>query len=98
MLDIITRLRTLKRPALLARAVRFGVDDYRREVHLKRLLHCDTLPRAADAIMQLLDLENEQNTLREERSGNYAVGRHIEILIALSGESRILVSAHEPVS
>ncbi|MEM9787971.1 MAG: DUF6477 family protein [Pseudomonadota bacterium] len=98
MLDIFTRLRTLKRPALLARTARFGVDDYRREVHLKRLLHCDTLPRPADAIMQLFDLESEINALREEKSGDYAVARHVEILIALSGEARLLQAVSPPLS
>ena len=52
MLDINTRLANLKRPKLLARAVRFGIDDYRRDVHLKRLLDKDRTPRSADAIMQ----------------------------------------------
>lgn len=90
MLDIKTRLNTLKRPRLLVRAVRFGADDYRRDVHLKRLLHCEQLPRPADAVMQLLDLEAEANALREAKSGNYTIARHIEILIALSGEAQLM--------
>ncbi len=90
MFDIKTRLSTLKRPSLLVRAVRFGVDDYRREMHLKRLLHCDQMPRPADAVMQLLDLEAEANSLRESKSGNYSIARHVEILIALSGEAQLM--------
>ena len=90
MLDIKTRLTTLKRPGLLVRAVRFGADDYRRDVHLKRLLHCDSMPRPADAVMQLLDLESEANGWREAKSGNYSIARHIEILIALSGEASLM--------
>ncbi|WP_373636646.1 DUF6477 family protein [Yoonia sp. BS5-3] len=90
MLDIKTRLRSLKRPQLLVRAVRFGADDYRRDVHLKRLLNCDTLPRPAEAVMRLLELEAEANHWREIRSGNYVIARHIEILIALSGEAALM--------
>ena len=91
MLDIQTRLRTLKRPKLLARATRFGVDEYRRSAHLPRLLGCtDDLPRPADALMQLFDIENEMNTARIARSGSYSPARHVEVLIAIAGEARIL--------
>lgn len=93
MLDIQTRLHMLKRPKLLARSVRFGVDDYRREVHLRRLLSCEKLPRPADAVMRLFDLEAEMNNLREAKSGNYAAAKHVEILIALAGEARLLQAA-----
>lgn len=90
MLDIQTRLATLKRPKLLARAARFGVDDYRRDTHLRRLLNCDDLPRAAQALMQLFDIESEMNTARLAKSGNYSPARHVEVLIAIAGEGRIL--------
>ena len=90
MLDIKTRLAALKRPVLLARAAGFGADDYRRHVHLKRLLHCHAMPKPADAIMQLLDLEAETNAWREAKSGNYSAAQHVEILIALSGEARLM--------
>ena len=90
MLDLKTRLMTLKRPRLLVRAVRFGSDDYRRNVHLRRLLHCESPPRPAEALMQLFDLEAEANHWRETKSGNYSIARHVEILIALSGEAQLL--------
>ncbi len=90
MLDVQTRIAMLKRPKLLARAARFGVDDYRREVHLRRLLRLDDLPRPADAIMRLLDTEAEINALRETRSGNYVPAKHVEVLIAIAGEARLL--------
>ncbi|MFG5382380.1 MULTISPECIES: DUF6477 family protein [unclassified Yoonia] len=90
MFDIHTRLATLKRPQLLARAARFGVDDYRRNVHLRRLLDCDDLPRHAQALMQLFDIENEMNDARLAKSGNYSPARHVEVLIAIAGEGRLL--------
>jgi hypothetical protein len=98
MLDIRTRLATLKRPMLLARAARFGADDYRREVHLKRLLSCDTLPKPADAIMRLLDLEAETNAWRMAKSGNYSAAHHVEILIAIAGETRVMQATTHEIS
>ncbi len=90
MLDIHQRIATLKRPTLLARAARFGVDDYRREVHLRRLLATDTLPRHGAAIMQLLELEENMNTRRRASTGDYSPAHHIELLIALLGEAQLM--------
>lgn len=88
--DLHTRIATLKRPPLLARAARFGVDDYRREIHLHRILHAMPLPRPADALMQLLDLEAEAERARKTKDGNYRVAAHVALLIAISGEARLL--------
>lgn len=90
MLDVHTRIAQLKRPNLLARAARFGIDDYRRDVHLRRLLKADRLPKHGAAIIQLLDLESEMDALRIERSGNYSPSNHVEVLIAILGEERLL--------
>ena len=90
MLDIHTRLAALKRPKLLARAARFGVDDYRRSLHLAKILQSDDLPRHAQAIMQLFDIENEMNTARQEGSGNYSYARHVDVLIAIAGEAKLM--------
>ncbi len=90
MLDLQTRIATLKRPALLARAARFGLDGYRRSVHLERLMQCDRLPKHGEAIMQLLDIEGEFEELRTARSGNYSPARHVELLIAIAGEAQLM--------
>ena len=90
MLDIQTRLATLKRPSLLTRAAQFGVDDYRREVHLRGLLNTDTMPRPAAAIMALLDCEAQMEAWRKEGSGHYRPARHVEVLIAILGETRLM--------
>lgn len=90
MLDLHTRIATLKRPSLLARAARFGLDDYRRSVHLCRLLQTERLPRHAEAIMRLLDIESEMETLRMNRSGDYRPARHVEVLIAIGGEAALM--------
>lgn len=38
MLDIQTRVAKLRRPELLIKAARFGLDDYVRNTHLKQIL------------------------------------------------------------
>ncbi|WP_108814191.1 DUF6477 family protein [Loktanella sp. Alg231-35] len=90
MLDIQTRIATLKRPPLLARAARFGVDDYRRNVHLPRLLKGERLPRHGQAIMQLLELEAELDGQRVTHSGGYSPARHVDTLIAILGEAQLM--------
>lgn len=90
MLDLQTRIATLRRPRLLARAVRFGVDDYRRSAHLGRILKKDALPKHAQAIIQLLDMEAELDSLRVARSGKYSPAHHVEVLIAIAGEARLM--------
>ncbi|MCC5975741.1 MAG: hypothetical protein JJT81_17060 [Rubellimicrobium sp.] len=87
---------TLSRPRLLVSAARFGVDDYRRAPHLPRLLETVALPRSGEAILRLLDIEDDLNTRRVAVSADYAVGRHVEVLIALLGEARLLRSATRP--
>mgnify|MGYP001063033033 CR=1 FL=1 len=90
MLDIETRLTTLKRPALLARAARFGVDDYRRDVHLPRLLDIETPPRSAAALMALFSAEAEMEAARKNKAAAYRPARHVALLIAIMGEAQIL--------
>lgn len=90
MLDLHTRIATLKRPPLLARAARFGVDDYRRQVHLRRILKSDTLPRHGQAIIQLLDIEAGMDALRKDSSAHYRPAHHVEVLIALLGEAHLM--------
>lgn len=90
MLDLHSRIATLKRPPLLARAARFGVDDYRRGVHLRRVLQSDVLPRHGKAITQLLDIEAEMDALRRDQSAAYRPARHVEVLIAILGEAQLM--------
>ncbi|KJZ20116.1 DUF6477 family protein [Loktanella sp. S4079] len=90
MLDLETRIRGLKRPSLLARAARFGADEYRREIHLRRILGVEKLPRHAEAIMRLLDIENEMNNHRLDHAGEYRVARHVDVLIAIAGEVQLM--------
>ena len=95
MLDLSTRIALLKRPEILARAARFGLDDYRRDIHLKRLLCCDTLPKHGPAIIQLLEREDAINALRIEGSATYRAATHVSLLIAILGEASLLRQSRE---
>jgi hypothetical protein len=90
MQDILGMISALSRPRMLVRAARFGVDDYSRTAHLPRLLNAITLPRSGEAILRLLDIEADLNDRRKARAADYSVGRHVEVLIAMMGEARLL--------
>lgn len=80
----------LQRPRLLVRAARFGVDDYCRERHLPRILRNLAPHRSGEAILQLLEIEVAMNAKRLQGLADYSVSRHVELLIALLGEARLV--------
>lgn len=90
MQDPLSRLDTLKRPRLLVRAARLGSEDYRRTAHLQRVLGYGRLPRHAEALTRLLDLESEHEARRKENPASYSLAGHVDVLIAMAGEARIL--------
>lgn len=93
MRDIQTQARSLKRPKLLVRAARFGLDDYRRARDLRRCLNCDTLPTPGQALVLLLDLEKQINSERLAKSGSYVAARHVDLLIAIMAETEAFRAA-----
>lgn len=96
MQDLFSMLNTLCRPRLLIRAARIGARDYSRDRHLRRLLRCEALPRPGSALLQLMELERIQDDLRRAGDAGYSLTRHLDILIAMIGEARLLTPA-EPV-
>ena len=88
MTDFRALLADLRRPKLLIRAARCGLTDYRRERDLKRLLHGQPSPDRA--LPRLLNEEETLEATRQSGDVGYSVGRHIEVLIALMGEVRLL--------
>ena len=54
MLDIQTRIAQLCRPSLLIKAARFGIDDYTRNTHSRRVLQSEPPVKPAAAMVQLL--------------------------------------------
>ena len=93
MLDVMTRISRLHRPALLVRAARFGLDHYRRDPALRRLLKTDRVPRPAAAVMALLGREAAINARRLSGKNDYSIARHVNLLIAINAEARLLIAA-----
>jgi len=90
MLDMLSTLNALRRPSLLIRAARFGLAEYRRSIHLPRVLGIDPLPRSGEALMLLMDLEAELESHRKKRAADYSAARHVDVLIAMMGEAQIV--------
>ena len=93
MQDILSMLAALRRPRLLMRAARIGAEDYRRTVHLPRLLGYGQVPRHGAALLRLVEIEQDLNKQRIENEAAYNLLRHIDVMIAIVGESRIMRAA-----
>lgn len=93
MQDLMSMLHCLHRPRLLMRAARIGAAEYRREIHLPRLLGYGNLPRQAPALMRLIEIEGILNDQRLNDDSAYNLLKHIDILIAIVGEARMLRAA-----
>jgi hypothetical protein len=90
MTDANTLLATLRRPSLLIRAARFGLTDYNRTRDLKRVMgaaHGLTPTRVIDG---LIEKEAHFEETRKKGDATYSVARHIDVLIALMAEARLL--------
>ncbi|HHH89073.1 MAG TPA: hypothetical protein ENK45_00745 [Aliiroseovarius sp.] len=83
-------LKSLRRPRLLIRAARFGLAEYNRERDLKRLMRATRAPSPRRAMEGLLALEAELEAGRKNGAASYSVARHVEALIALMAESRLV--------
>lgn len=90
MQDVLSMLQALRRPPLLMRAARIGADEYRRAAHLPRLLGYGVLPRHGAALMKLMELENTLNDQRKCGDTSYSLVKHVDVLIAMVGEARVL--------
>lgn len=88
MQDLRTRVSRLRRPATLIRAAKAAAKNYAREKLLRRIFSDDSeLPKTGPAILRLLELEAETNQLRKCRNPEYSASRHLEIIVALRGET-----------
>ncbi len=83
-------LKSLRRPRLLIRAARFGLAEYDRERDLKRLFKVSRAPSPRTALDGLLAVEAELEAARKSGAVSYSIARHVETLIALMGESRLV--------
>jgi Family of unknown function (DUF6477) len=88
MSDFRMMLANLRRPRLLMHAARFGLGDYRRERDLRRLVRCGMSPE--ETVPSLMEAEEDLEATRIAGDASYSVARHIEVLIALLAEARLL--------
>ena len=93
MQDILTMLNALHRPRLMMRAARIGAQDYRRAAHLPRLLGYGVLPRHGAALLKLVEMEAVLEDQRKQSDASYSLIKHLDVLIAMVAEARILRSA-----
>ena len=96
MLDIQTRVTQLRRPDLLIKAARFGLDDYRRGPHLRRVLRNEPPVGPAATLMQLLDIKATMNDDRVKKQAAYSIANHIDALIAIMAEAQTLQAVSRP--
>ena len=90
MSDLTTFVNSLSRPRLLLRAARHGLTDYNRSRVLKRLMRTQSLPSPTGAVTSLLTVEASLESARREGDAAYSVARHVEVMIALLAETRLL--------
>ena len=90
MTDLGTTLSTLHRPQLLVRAARAGLMEYNRKRTLKRIMGDDRPRPPAETVDHLIALEAETDANRRAGSAAYSVVRHIELLVALMGEAKLI--------
>lgn len=98
MQDVVNYMGTMTRPRLIVRAARIGAEEYRREASLPRILQDPRLPKYAEALIRLREIEEEMNAMRVVNDANYSLPKHIDVLISMIGETRLLVSARSQKS
>ena len=86
--DLIKIINDIRRPRLLITAARLGLADYRRERDLRRLI--GGVSRPETAVVSLLDEECRLEAVRQSGRATYSIARHIEVLIALLSEARLI--------
>jgi hypothetical protein len=95
MSDILSMVRDLRRPRLLIRAARAGVADYKRSRDFGRVMRTANAPSPECALAMLLEEEHRIETTRQSGAASYSFIRHVELLIALMAEARLLPRAAE---
>lgn len=98
MLDLLTQISDLRRPRLLIRAARIGAQTYRREARLPRLLGYGVTLRIGPTLMKLMALEADMNDKREDGDAGYSIAAHVDLLIAIMGESQLLRAQTQAVA
>lgn len=80
----------LRRPALLIRAARIGLRNYNRHRTLTRIFPQGDLTPGDKTLAHLTEREAAINEIRRTDQARYSVSDHVEILIALLAEWRLI--------
>ncbi|MEM6634865.1 MAG: DUF6477 family protein [Pseudomonadota bacterium] len=96
--DVLSQLAQLRRPKLLVRAARHGLEDYNRSRDLKRILKAQPLPSPRQALYRLLDEERLLEHNRRNGGGHYDVSRHVEVMVAVMGEASAVIASPRAAS
>jgi Family of unknown function (DUF6477) len=88
MTDFTALVSNLRRPSMLIRAARLGMEDYRRDRDLRRFV--DKPLRSEETVAKLLRTEAEFEQTRCCGALDYSFIKHIEVLIALLSEVKLL--------
>ena len=94
--DMLSLIQSLTRPRLLIRAARHGLEDYSRDRTLARLIGVMPGARVEETLAKLVEVEARMEQARKEDDGSYSVVRHIDLLVALIAESRLLPKPPAP--
>ncbi len=88
--DLMSLVSDLRRPRLLVRAARAGLADRRRSRDLGRVMRTDEALGPDHALSALLAEEERVEATRRAGDASYSFVRHIELLIAMMAEARLL--------
>lgn len=94
MTDFNAKVQQLQRPKMLIHAARMGLADYRRERDLRRFGQISMQPEKI--LPHLLDEEGRIEEKRRRGEMGYSIAQHVDILIALMGELRLLPRSVAP--
>lgn len=89
MTDLMEALSRLKRPPMLIRAARHGLQEYNRNRDLRRLLG-GSAPPPHEAVERLMRTEEELDNARRDGRATYSVARHVDVMIAILAEMLLL--------
>lgn len=87
-----------RRPRLLLRTARIGMQEYRRESDLRRVLRLPAAPPPGPATVRALlalEAEIEAQRLRPMHGigDTWRPARHVEVMIALMAEAQLMAEA-----
>lgn len=98
LVDLLSRLSQIRRPVMLLRTARHGTIDYDRDQYLRRILRVPATPApGAETLARLIEIEAAHDACRtrppHEAGNPWRAAQHVEVLIALIAEARMLATA-----